>query len=356
VEKLRIGIIGNGSISHLHANAYKKLPNVELVAACDINSERGKSFAAKYGITRTFSDAKQMLSEVELDGVSVCTWNNTHASNAIAALNAGINVLCEKPLALNAELGKEMIEAAQRNGKLLMTGFVRRFGVETGALRDKIANGSLGSVYYAKTGYLRRVGNPGGWFANSELSGGGPLIDLGGHIIDLARFLMGNPQAVSVQGSTFSHIGARENIQGIDIYKSADYDKANPFNDVEDMAVGYIKFDNGATLVVETSWSQHIKKDKFYVELYGDKGGVSLVPELEIFSEKDNFLTDEKVVIDNSLKDIQGIFDSEIAHFVDCLANGTPCCSPAVDGLEVMRIIDAIYESAKTGHEVIIRR
>ncbi|MEQ2129724.1 Gfo/Idh/MocA family oxidoreductase [Caldanaerobacter subterraneus KAk] len=351
MKKTKIAIIGNGSISHVHMAAYKKLSNVEVVANCDINEERAKEFSQKYDIPRYYTDYNEMFKKEKLDGVSICTWNNVHAPATIAALKAGANVLCEKPLALNAKEAEEMVRVSKETGKLLMVGFVRRFGVNTEVLKQKIDKGDLGKIYYAKTGVLRRVGNPGGWFSDKKRSGGGPLIDLGVHMIDLARYLMGKPKAVSVMGSSYDLVGPRSNIKGIQIYKSVDY---SDYNDVEDFAVGFIKFDNGATLVVETSWAQHIKKDKIYLEIYGSKAGASLEPELEIYTEQNDYLVDEKPVIDPQFFDFQAMFDREIQHFIDCIENGTPCISPAEDGLELMKILDAIYKSAETGHEVSI--
>lgn len=352
MKKVKVGLIGNGSISHAHMAAYKKLDNVEIVANCDINEQRAKEYARRYGIPHTYTDYNEMVQQEDLDAVSVCTWNNVHAPATIAALKAGKNVLCEKPLALNASEAQQMVDVAKASGKLLMVGFVRRFGLNTQILKQMIDNGDIGRIYYAKTGCLRRVGNPGGWFSDKKRSGGGPLIDLGVHMIDLVRYLMDKPKAVSVMGSTYDLIGPRSNIIGVQQYKSADY---SDYNDVEDLAVGFVRFDNGATLVVENSWTQHIKRDKLYLELYGSKAGVSMEPEFELYSEHNNVLTDTQPFIDTSQNDFQAIFDKEIAHFVDCVANGTPCLNPGEDGVELMKILDAIYESAQTGHEVIIK-
>jgi len=351
-ERVKIGIIGVGSISHVHIQAYKQLPNVELVAACDINAERAEKVAKQYGIPHVYADYNEMFKEVELDGVSVCTWNNGHAPATIAALKAGVNVLCEKPLALNAQEAQAMVDTAENTGKLLMVGFVRRFGENAQFLKSIIEQGELGKIYYAKTGCIRRCGNPGGWFSDKKRSGGGPLIDLGVHIIDLVWFLMGKPKAVSAVGSTFNYIGSRSHIKGISWYKSADYSE---YNDVEDSAVAMVKFDNGATVFVETSWTQNIKNDQLYLELYGSKAGATLEPELQIMGEKDGYLVDWAPKMDASKSSVQVMFNREIAHFVDCILNGTPCLSPGADGLEIMKILDAIYKSAETGKEVAIR-
>lgn len=351
MKNIRVAIIGTGSISKLHAAAYKKLENVEIVACCDINKERAEEFAKRYDIPQVFTDYTEMLKVEEIDAVSVTTWNNVHAPASIAALKAGKHVLCEKPLALNAALAQQMVDTAKEAGKLLMVGFVRRFGENTKALKTFIESGELGEVYYAKTGCLRRWGNPGGWFSDKKRSGGGPVIDLGVHIIDLVRYLIGKPKAISVTASTFSKLGMKPNVKGIGKYYSADYSE---YNDVEDCAAALIKFDNGATLFFETSWVQNIKKDSLYLEIYGNKAGAQMEPELELFENKGDYLTNSQPLMSAEGSGFEHNFNEEIKHFIDCVTNGTPCLNPGEDGVELMKILDAIYKSSETGHEVII--
>ncbi|SHO43059.1 Gfo/Idh/MocA family protein [Anaerocolumna xylanovorans] len=351
MDKVKIGVIGTGSISNLHMAGYNRLENVEVIAACDINEERVRKFAETYHIANTFTDYNEMLKMEELDAVSVTAWNNVHAPASIAALNAGKHVLCEKPLALNADEALGMVETSKKNGKILMVGFCRRFGENAVSLKEMIAKGDLGQIYYAKTGCLRRCGNPGGWFSDRSKSGGGPVIDLGVHMIDLVRYLSGKPRAVSVMASTFDHMGMRTEVKGITKYNSADYSE---YNDVEDCATALIRFENGMTLFFETSWVQNIKEDSLYLELFGDKAGVTMEPEFEIYESKYNYLRNTKPVLNAEGSGFEHNFIEEIKHFINCIADGAICLNPAEDGLELMRIIDAIYQSAKTGHEVLI--
>ena len=350
-NKLKIGIIGAGGISHAHMNGYTQLKDVEIYAVCDLNTERAKAFAEKYNVKHIFEDYNEMLKLKELDAVSVCTWNNTHAEISIAALNASKHVLCEKPMAMNTNQAKEMEIAAKKANKLLMVGFVRRFGSDTKTIKDFIDHGHMGDIYYGKASYLRRCGNPGGWFSNINRSGGGALIDLGVHVIDLIRYLMGKPKAVTVSGSTFKNLGPRSEIKGIDRYKASDY---SDFSDVEDMAVAMIKFDNGAVLSVETSFSTNIKEDTSGIELFGTKSGAKMDPKLELFSEMNGYLVDIAPIISQDKDWFGSIFKNETAHFVDCIVNGTECISPAEDGVELMKILDAVYLSSKTNREVVI--
>ena len=351
-EKLKIGIIGTGNISNVHIQAYLKNPNVELYAFCDINEEQLKSMAEKYHITRTYTDVHEMLKLKELDAVSVCVWNANHCPCTIAALNAGKHVLCEKPMALNAKEAEMMKEAAEKNGKLLMIGFVRRYGNDCEVLQDFINSDFFGEMYYAKATYLRRNGNPCGWFGDKSRSGGGPLIDLGVHVIDLVRYLMGNPKPVSVYGVTYQKLFNRPNVKMSSMYKSVsatDHDIC----DVEDLASALIRFDNGATLSIEASFSLNLKSDEGKIELFGTKGGAKLDPELELYTEMNDYLANVTLNYQTAL-DFNGLFAKEINHFVSCITDGIPCKSPAQDGIELMKILDAVYESARLGHEVIL--
>ena len=351
-KKLKIGIIGVGGISEYHIEAYRNNPEVELYAFCDINPETLKKKCEKHGITRLYTDINEFLALEEMDAVSVCTWNNGHNPCTVAALKAGKHVLCEKPMAMSKAEAEEMKKAAEESGKLLMIGFVRRHGNDCGVIKEFIDKGDLGELYYAKATYLRRHGNPGGWFGDKSRSGGGPLIDLGVHVIDLVRYLMGNPKPVSVYGATFDKLSNRPHIKGKPGYVSVDASK-NDTCDVEDMATALIRFDNGAVLSLETSFTLNIKKDEGSVELFGTKGGAKLDPELEIYTETNDYLTNLSFHANTSMN-FNLIFKNEINHFIDCVQGRSECIAPAQDGVDLMAILDAIYESARTGHEVIL--
>lgn len=350
--KLKVGIIGTGSISNEHIQAYLKNPDVELYAFCDINPEQLKKMSEKYGVTRTYTNMNDLLALPEIDAVSVCTWNSAHAPCTIAALNAGKHVICEKPMATSAKEAEQMKAAAEKNGKLLMIGFVRRYGNDCKILQDFMATDYFGELYYAKATYLRRNGNPGGWFGDKSRSAGGPLIDLGVHVIDLTRYLMGNPKPVSVYGATFQKLFNRSNIKEEKGYHSVSAGE-NDICDVEDLASAMIRYENGAVLSIEASFSLNIKKDEGKIELFGTKGGAKLDPELEMYTEINDYMADVNLTVPTALS-FDGLFQNEINHFVDCVQNGTKCQSPAEDGIEIMKILDAVYESARTGHEVVL--
>ena len=259
MEKLKAAVIGTGSISPNHLRNYVNSPYTELYALCDLNRERALAKAAEYGVPeeRVFTDKDEMFRTLpELELVSVCTWNSAHAECTIAALNAGCNVLCEKPMAINAAQALEMQAAAEKNGKLLMIGFVRRHEENMKILQDCVRAGFFGDIYYAKATYLRRNGHPGGWFGDKSRSGGGPLIDLGVHVIDFVRYLKGNPKTVSVYGATYQKLFDRANIKSAKGYIAArDNSQDKPPVDVEDLVTALIRFDDGSTLSVEASFS-----------------------------------------------------------------------------------------------------
>ena len=351
MKKLKIGIIGTGGIAGNHIESYLKNPNVELYAFCDINEERVKARGEKYGVTRLYTDKDEMLKLKELDAVSVTTWNSQHAPCTIAALNAGKHVICEKPMAMNAVEAQAMADAAKKNNKLLMIGFVRRFGNDCDILKDFVDSGYFGDIYYAKATYLRRNGNPGGWFGDKSRSGGGPLIDLGVHVIDFVRYVIGNPQPVSVYGATFRRLGNRANLKSVKGYVAADARAGGEICDVEDLATAMVRFDNGTVLSVEASFSLNIKTGRGDIEFFGTKAGAKLDPKLEIFSELNDYMVNIDFADDTALS-FSGLFDKEISHYVDCVLGRQTCIAPAEDGVVLMRILDAIYRSAATGHEV----
>ena len=355
MEKIKVGIIGVGGISAAHIKAYQANPRVELYAFCDIREDRLKEMAEQYGVTRTFTDKDEMLKLKELDAVSVCTWNSQHAPCVIAALNAGKHVLCEKPMATSVAEAKAMQEAALRNHKLLMIGFVRRYGNDAAILKDFIDQGSLGDIYYSKATYLRRNGNPGGWFGDKSRSGGGPLIDLGVHVLDLVRYLSGNPKPISVYGATFQKLFNRPNIKNNVEYQASDVSSRGTTPcDVEDLASALIRFEDGSVISLEASFSLNIKSPIGRIEMFGTKGGAKVEPELELYNDINGYLTNITFSAPTALS-FNGLFAKEINHYVNCLLDGIECLSPAKDGVEIMRILDAIYESAALGHEIILQ-
>ena len=353
MEKLKIAIVGSGNISSFHIKGYLRNPNVELYALCDINEKTLKEKGEKYGITRLYTDEAKMLAELpEIDAVSVCTWNSQHKPCTIMALEAGKHVLCEKPMATTVEDALAMKAAAEKSGKLLMIGFVRRFGNDCVIVSDLINNGVLGDVYYTKAVNIRRNGNPEGWFGEKARSGGGPLIDIGVHSIDLVRYLIGKPQPVSVYGVTYDKLGARKNVKTPKGYVSrskTDHDIC----DCEDIATALIRFDNGITLSVEVSFSLNTVDEPNAIQLFGTDAGVRLASDVTLCGTTNGYLSTTTLLGKNGF-DFEGAFARETKNFVDSARGLAECRSTADDGIALMKILTAVYESADSGHEVVI--
>ena len=355
MKKLRVGIIGTGNISTLHMDGYKKLEargEVEIVSVCDIDEAKVKAYAAKYGVGKWYLDYNEMMSKEDLDCVSVCTWNAAHKGATIAALKGGANVICEKPMAMNAAEAEEMLNTAKETGKLLQIGFVRRFGNDADVVRQFSEAGALGDVYYAKATYLRRDGCPGGWFGDKSYSGGGPLIDLGVHVIDLTRYLAGGPKPVSAYGATFNNIGCRRAKGGDEAWLAPVGGNGYEFS-VEDMATAMVRFDNGLVLHVEASFNLNLKEDVGNVELFGTKAGIKLDPGVELYTDMAGRYVNIRPTGDTSFG-FNAPFDREIEGFIKAVRGEAPCRATGEDGVILMKILDAIYESAKTGKSVDI--
>ncbi|WP_168123214.1 Gfo/Idh/MocA family oxidoreductase [Paenibacillus sp. HB172176] len=352
MKSVQIGVIGTGSISASHLNAYKSNENAVIYAVCDLNEERAKTVAEKYGAEKVYTDYKELLADPAIDAVSICTWNNTHAEISIAAVQAGKHVLVEKPLCRTVEEALEVQKAVEASGKILQVGFVRRYDPNAQWFRTLIADGELGDIYYAKATTIRRLGNPGGWFSDIERSGGGPLIDIGVHVIDLCWYMMGRPKPVSVSANTYRKLGNRSNIENLTFYRAADYDASK--NTVEDMANAMIRFENGASLLVDVSFTLHAKKEENFVRLYGEKGGLEIDPEAVLVTEKNNTIVNSFPQTNHAGFDFVSAFQNEIDHFVANVQNGTKPLSPVEDGLEIMKMLCGIYESAASGKEVLL--
>ncbi len=339
-RKSRYGIIGAGkNAEKKHINGYRHLPCIELVAVCDVDIGRAKRIAETYGFARVYADYGEMLRNEELDIVSVCAPNAMHAEIAIQALGAGVNVHCEKPMALNGSEARRMLAAQQASGKALMVGLNNRMTNESVFVKRCIDQGLLGEIYQARAGWVRRSGIPGRgtWFTNRALSGGGVMIDLGTHYLDLVLYFMGLPTPSYIVGSThqtFAHTTTRNRNGYIG-------DPAGVF-DVEDSAVGMLHLENGATVSFEFSWASNIEQDKVYYELLGTKGGVSYVNgELKLFSEIGGTCVDILPRLDPNIQLI-----NEFQHFAECVAEGKEPLAPARHGVYFMEIVDGFYESA----------
>jgi predicted dehydrogenase len=343
----KIGIIGAGGISEAHLEAIRDEPRAEVVAIADVSEETAAMRAARHNIPRVYSDYRKMLEETETDAVVICVPNYLHAAAAKAALAAGKHVLCEKPMAMNGQEAEEMIAAAKKAGTILMVGQNNRFRSEARYVKRLLDEGKLGHVYHAKAGWVRRNGIPGwgSWFTRKEMAGGGPLIDIGVHMLDLTLWLVGHPKPATVLGQTYAQFGPRK--RGLSEWGRID---DSGYYDVEDLAVAMITFENGFTLNLDASWASHIEKENVFLHLYGSEGGTSL------------HLMDERVSLYHewngapATTDVQPKKEKErvllFRNFIDSIeGTDTPVCTPE-QALYINRLIDAIYLSAQTGEAV----
>ena len=348
--KLRVGLIGCGGISAIHLDGWKRLnPDCRIVACADPIEERRneRGVLASVPADRRFPYLTDLLKAgVELDAVDICTNNRFHAPIAIEALNAGLHVLCEKPLALNPAEVRDMIAARDRSGKLLMTAQHMRFQNDSAHLKEYLKTGVMGEIYYARAQFLRRrylPPRPG--FLDKEISGGGPTIDIGVHILDLAMHLMGYPEPKSVTAVTLQKLAKRTDIRGW----WGEWDR-NAIN-VEDFAAGFIRFANGAALSLECSWLANIKEPEFTkITLMGTEAGAEW-PELTIHSESAGSTTDTALKFPD---DKVGGHQKEIAAFADAILTGKPSPVPTEQSLNVIRVLDGLYRSHEAGGEVSV--
>lgn len=350
MSKLRVGLVGAGSIAQFHVQSYAKNPEVEIVGVADLKLERAQAMASAYGITSTFDNHSDLLAMEGLDAISVCTWNNSHAEISIDALNAGKDVLCEKPLSRTVAEALEVQKAVGATGRVLEVGYVRRYGLNTQILKKFLDSGDLGDIYYSKASSIRRMGNPGGWFADVKRSGGGPLIDIGVHVIDLAWYLMGSPKPVTVSGNAYHYLGNRANVIGKARYQVSDYDPTQ--NTVEDMANAVIRFENGASLLMDVAFSLHASQDTLSVAVFGEKGGAELEPSLLLVSEQHDTMLNIVPQLDYSTFRMDEGFQTEIDHFVSLCKGEAEPNAPVAHGVALMKMLRGVYESAESGREI----
>ncbi|MBB5174154.1 Gfo/Idh/MocA family oxidoreductase [Texcoconibacillus texcoconensis] len=346
VSPLRVGIVGAGGIAHgVHAKRYVDHPHTELVAVMSRTKDKARAFAADFDVEHAYDSLEEMFKQHDLDAVSICTPNKFHYEGTIAALKAGCHVLCEKPPAMTEDEAKQMAEVANRTGRILMYGFHFRHDLEATVLKKFVDAGELGNVYHVNVQAMRRRGIPGwGVFTNRELQGGGPLIDVGVHMLDLAMYLTGFQEPETVLAQTHQRIGTRP---GVGLLGEWDADNYS----IEDLASGMIRFQNGMSLVLETSYAANVAKDEYLnVSLMGDKAGADSYP-LRIYEEKHGALFDKQPAYLHDLDD-RTSHERQMDHFIECCLGQSSPITTAEQGVVIQRLLGALYESARTGEAV----
>lgn len=354
---VKIGIIGCGGIANgKHMPSLKKIKNVQMVAFCDIIEERAVKAAEEYGVegAKVYTDYKELLKDMDIEVVHVCTPNRSHAFISIDAMEAGKHVMCEKPMAKTYKEAKEMLDASERTGMKLTIGYQSRWRADSLYLKKMCEDGELGEIYYGKAIALRRRAVPTwGVFLNEYEQGGGPLIDIGTHALDLTLWMMDNYKPKMVVGTTFEKLKNQK-------------DCGNAWGDwdpkkftVEDAAFGFIVMENGATIMLESSWALNIRNPKEAITMIcGTDGGADMFDGLNINFIKNGrqcILKPDLTAGGVAFYDGDGDEDPSVLEaraWLDAVVNDHEPRTKASQALVVTQILEAIYESAKTGKPV----
>jgi predicted dehydrogenase len=355
-DKIRIGIIGCGGIANgKHLPSLSKIDNVEIVAFCDLIEEKATKAAKEYGSknAKVYKDYKKLLEDKSIDVIHVCTPNKSHAEISIAAMEAGKDVMCEKPMAKNANDALSMVDAAKRTGKKLTIGYQNRFRPDSLHLHEICQKGELGKIYYAKAHAIRRRAVPTwGVFLNEDQQGGGPLIDIGTHALDLTLWMMNNYEPKSVVGTTYHELSKKKN--AANAWGPWDPKKFT----VEDSAFGFITMKDGSTIILESSWALNtLDVGEAQTVLCGTEGGADMQNGLRLNGEEFGRLFVKEVELKSGGVEFYGgekmdPAEVEARQWIDAVTNNKQPLVKPEEAFIVSKILDAIYESAKTGKQI----
>jgi predicted dehydrogenase len=333
---MKIAFAGAGYIINIHAKAAQAQPNLELAAVVEKYSDKSAGLAKIFGIEQRYENVEQLLRTCDVDALVIGTPNFLHAQQAIAALHAGVHVMVEKPMAMNAKEAEQMCEAAEKSGATLMVAHCWRFDPEVLWLKEQ--SSKLGKIIRTKGYGMHTHWGPGGWFTKREFAGGGALVDMGIHALDTGRFLLGDPRPVSV----YAKLGA--------YYRDLD---------VDDTGVMLVEWENGATSYIESGWWQpHADGPEAATQLYGTRGFGQLFPtrlELPDPEEERVDVIDSGYGFPRQEHNPQSMYDTQMAYFLECIRQKTRPVPGAVEGLTNMKVLDSAYESARTGKVVEIK-
>ena len=345
---LKVAVIGTG-MGRYHMKEYVESPDVNLAAVCDLNREEAMFFAKQYGAEKVVSDYRDLWEVPNLDAVSIAVPNCLHAQIAIEALERGLHVMCEKPMATTLADAKQMVETAAAQNKRLMIGMSQRFKPQSLALRDIVSRGELGEIYYARTTWIRRRGVPvihfgsggsmgrGAWFVDREKAGAGALFDIGVHMFDLTWWLMGNPKPVSVSASSYRNLWNEE------------FARRGCKYDIDELSSAFVRFENGVTAVFDVSWAAN-QDNEINVRVFGTEAGFQVYPPVVYREPRWGELHTDAIEI----KEVEAGLTPR-RHFVDCIRDpDKPMIASGQECLTVMVVLDAIQRSAACGHEVTV--
>ena len=338
-DKLRVGIVGLGMGSH-HIHAYRKDPNCEIAALCDMNEERLHALAGEQHVPHTFTDPSAMFQSGEVDVVSIATPNTLHAPLSIEAMESGLHVLCEKPMAMNAEQARQMIDVANYHDRKLAIHFNHRMHPEIHTLRSYLEAGDLGEVYFARTFWHRRRGIPAREsFLSMEHAGGGAMIDLGVHMLDQTLFLLGYPAVTSVSAQTYTKFHEKD-VPAIPM-------------DVDDFALALLRLETGATLEMEISWAgHHDTNEQTLVQLYGTDGGARREWRPGQGTDCHIYRREHGGLVSSRLDQPAPLAHNPQTDLLEAVRQDREPICAGRHGLITMQVLDAIYASSREGREV----
>ncbi|MCD8506679.1 MAG: Gfo/Idh/MocA family oxidoreductase [Alkalibacterium thalassium] len=356
---LKIGIIGCGGIANgKHLPALAKLEDVQMVAFCDVVGRRAGRASEEYGAegSKVYTDYKELLKDENIDVVHVLTPNDSHAEISIASMESGKHVMCEKPMAKTTEEARAMIEAMKRTGKKLTIGYQNRFRKDSQYLKTISDNGELGEIYNAKAHAIRRRAVPTwGVFLDEEAQGGGPLIDIGTHALDLTLWMMDNYKPRYVVGNTYHKLAKTENAANA-------WGPWDPKEfTVEDSAFGFVTMENGATIYLEASWALNsLDVREAQTTLHGTKAGADMQKGLRINGEDNGHTFVRSIDMETGGVDFYDSSDAspedlEARLWIDSIINDTEPVVKPEQALIVTEILEAIYQSAKLGEPVFLQ-
>lgn len=333
MERVKIGLVGVGWVAQVvHLPILTHMPEAEVVAICDRDKARARVVAEKFGIKKLYTEFDQMLKQEDLTAVIVCTSTDAHKDVTLASLQAGKDVLVEKPIARRYDEALAMAEMAKQTKQKLMVGMNHRFRPDTMILKSFLEAKELGKIFYTKVGWLRKKRSDIAWLTQKEKSGGGVFIDLGIVILDMAFWMMGYPDAMKVSATHFQHTT----------------------KSVEDTSIVSITLKNGSVINIEVSWSMTLDDDVYYCYVFGTEGSASLNP-LRINKELHGSLVNlAPTKIDPPQHLFRRSYENELKHFLGAVKNVHPVISTADEAVQRMRIVDAVYKSARTGKEVLL--
>ncbi|MDD2503245.1 MAG: Gfo/Idh/MocA family oxidoreductase [Clostridia bacterium] len=357
-KKLRIGIIGTGGIAGPHMAAYKQFDNVEVVGGADIVPGKAKAFFEKWDVpdAQAFESAEELIKNVEMDGVSVCTYNTTHAECTIAALEAGLHVQCEKPMSFTLQEAVDMVKASKKAGKILTIGFQPRYSYIRKKVDHMIESGAIGKVYYIQSGGGRRRGIPGSTFVDAEKAGFGCLGDIGCYSIDECLHAVKYPRPLTVSAVATDYFGKNPKY----------WSGADTFN-VDDFSVAFVRLEGDITFVFKQSWAMHADSlgDTLWL---GTEGGIKIVNGFNYLNKPSQvmYFTDVNgQQIDSQMlpsmpfdpyasPSNEDVFTAKVRDFCDAIIEGRSAPIPGEEIIYNQAILDGIYRSARLKKEVEI--